>query len=212
MPFIYEKGYISQLIRMIIYLDTETTGLNPGQICQLSYVIQEGGKACAKNFFFSVDYVEYSAFAVHGFSTEILDRLSGGKGFERFIDEIENDFNCASVICAHNTSFDFQFLRKEFERCGREFMPKADFCTMKKSISACKLIRPNSGGYKYPRLNELCAYLGIADGEIQHFCKKLFGGEAGYHDARFDTTAVFLAVNKGIEEIGEFEPLKEHLL
>ncbi len=197
---------------MILYLDTETTGLNPGQICQLSYVIQEGNKARAKNFFFSVDYVERSALAVHGFSTEILGRLSGGKGFESFIDEIEKDFNNASVICAHNTSFDFKFLRKEFERSGRDFLPNADFCTMKKSVSACKLIRPNSGGYKYPRLNELCAHLGITDSEIQHFCKRLFGGEAGYHDARFDTTAVFLAVNKGIDQITDFEPLKEHLL
>ena len=197
---------------MILYLDTETTGLNPGQICQLSYVIQEGSKARGKNFFFSVDYVEYSALAVHGFSVEILERLSGGKGFEHFINEIEQDFKSAKVICAHNTSFDFKFLRREFERCRRDFEPNADFCTMKKSISACKLIRPNSGGYKYPRLNELCAHLGITDGEIQHFCKRLFGGEAGYHDARFDTTAVFLAVNKGIDVIGEFEPLKEQLL
>lgn len=197
---------------MIIYLDTETTGLNPGQICQLSYVMQEGNNVWGKNFFFAVDYVEYGALSVHGFSVEILDKLSGGKGFEKFIDEIEQDFNRAKVICTHNTAFDFKFLRKEFERCWRDFEPQSEFCTMKKSITACKLTRPNSGGYKYPKLNELCSYLGISDNDIQVVSQKIFGATANYHDARFDTTAVFLAVNKGVNVIPEFEILRGNLL
>ena len=196
---------------MIIYLDTETTGLNPGQICQLSYIMQEGKNVWGKNFFFAVDYVEYGAYKVHGFSVEILDKLSGGKGFEKFVCEIEQDFAKAKVICTHNSSFDFKFLRKEFERCGKDFLPNDEFCTMKSSISACKLIRPNSGGYKYPRLNELCDYLGITDDQIQTFSQKIFGAQAGYHDARFDTTAVFLAVNQGVDVIPAFEKLKENL-
>lgn len=196
---------------MIIYFDTETTGLAPGQICQLSYVMQDGNRVTAKNFFFAVDYVEYGAQKVHGFSVELLEKLSGGKGFEKHIEEIEKDFNSADVVCAHNVSFDVGFFRKEFERCRKEFLPKECFCTMKNSITACKLTRPNSGGYKYPRLNELCAYLGITDREIQEYSDKLFGSRAGYHDARFDTTAVFLAVNKGVNLIASFEPLKEAL-
>ena len=196
---------------MIIYLDTETTGLNPGQICQLSYIMQEGNNVWGKNLFFAVDYVEYSAYKVHGFSVDVLDRLSGGKGFEKFVCDIEQDFAKADVICAHNTAFDFKFLRKEFERCRKDFEPKAAFCTMKKSISACKLIRPNSGGYKYPRLNELCAHLGITDDQIQLFSQKIFGAQADYHDARFDTTAVFLAVNQGVNVIPDFQVLKENL-
>lgn len=196
---------------MIIYLDTETTGLHPGQICQLSYVIQDGDNVSAKNFFFAVDYVEYGALTVHGFSTQVLQELSGGKGFECFVEEIENDFKCADVICAHNVSFDFMFLRREFERCRKDFEPNASFCTMKNSVTACKLTRPNSGGYKYPKLNELCAYLGISDSDIKNCSDKLFGAKAGYHDARFDTTAVYLAVNKGVDIIDSFLPLKEAL-
>ena len=104
------------MTKMIIYLDTETTGLHPGQICQLSYIIQNGNSVKGKNFFFAVDYVEYGAYMVHGFSKDKLEQLSNGKGFECFIDEIEQDFLSADLVCSHNTAFDFGFLRKEFER------------------------------------------------------------------------------------------------
>ena len=57
---------------MILYFDTETTGVRPGQICQLSYIIQDTSGVSAKNFFFSVDYVEQGASAVHGFSVQKL--------------------------------------------------------------------------------------------------------------------------------------------
>lgn len=196
---------------MIIFLDTETTGLNPGQICQLSYVIQEGKKITPKNFFFSVDYVEYGALAVHGFSKEKLQVLSNGKGFECFVEEIEKDFLSADVLCAHNTAFDFKFLRREFERCRKDFVINDQFCTMKSSVTACKLIRPNSGGYKYPKLNELCAFLGITDFEIQKNVNEIYGASAGYHDARFDTIALYLAFNKGISHIESFAKIKDKL-
>ncbi|MBR2870402.1 MAG: 3'-5' exonuclease [Clostridia bacterium] len=196
---------------MTIFLDTETTGLNPGQICQLSYIIQDGQIVQGKNFFFSVDYVEYGALAVHGFSKERLEILSGGKGFECFIDQIEQDFLSADLVCAHNTAFDFKFLRREFERCRKDFMVNAEFCTMKNSVTTCKLIRPNSGGYKYPRLNELCVFLGITDNDIQENSRKIFGESAGYHDARFDTVALYLAFNTGVLSIENFAKFKDKL-
>ena len=64
---------------MIIYLDTETTGLCPGNICQLSYVLQTEKEVKAKNFYFAVDNVEYGAYSVHGLSPEILYKLSNGR-------------------------------------------------------------------------------------------------------------------------------------
>ena len=197
---------------MIIYLDTETTGLRPGNICQLSYIIQEKDKARAKNFFFQVDFVEYSAFLVHGFSVEKLKTLSGGKRFNDYLEEIELDFNLADYIVCHNTSFDFMFLRAEFEKCGVCFAPNNEFCTMKKSTSACKLTRAKGVGFKYPKLSELVSFLGITDKEILSTAKKLFGSQCGYHDARFDTCAVYLAVNKGIDKIEQFEILRQYII
>ena len=199
------------MTKMIIYLDTETTGLHPGQICQLSYIIQNGNSVKGKNFFFAVDYVEYGAYMVHGFSKDKLEQLSNGKGFECFIDEIEQDFLSADLVCSHNTAFDFGFLRKEFERMGKIFTVNADFCTMKQSVGACKLPRPNSKGYKYPKLNELCDFLRISNQDIQNSSQTIFSAKTGFHDARFDTVAVYLAFNKGVNVIQEFAPFKELL-
>ncbi len=196
---------------MVIYLDTETTGLRPGNICQLSYVIQRGTAIKSKNFFFTVDYVEYGALSVHGFSVPLLKSLSGGKRFADFIDEIEEDFEVADLIVAHNSSFDFGFLRAEFERVDRFFNSEKGFCTMKNSISFCKLSRSNHARYKYPRLSELCACLGICDAEILKFARQTFGVDCGYHDARFDTSALFLASNKGINCVESFKKIKEFI-
>ena len=194
---------------MIIYFDTETTGLYPGQICQLSYLMQDNDKTIAKNFFFSVDNVEYSAFLVHGFSKEKLEALSFGKRFLDHFLEIKNDFEKADVIIAHNTSFDFSFMRKEYERLNQTFFVKKEFCSMKKFTPICKLPRRSGVGYKYPKLNELCSFLGVSENEIHKTVSTLFDSNSAFHDARFDTSALYLAVNKGFtkeyfKELTEF--------
>ena len=195
---------------MILYFDTETTGLKPGQICQLSYVMQEGDALSSRNMFFTVDNMEYGAYMVHGFSMEKLKILSGGKRFEDFIDVIERDFTSADAVVSHNTAFDFMFMRAEFERLGRVFKVKNEFCSMKKATPLCKLKRSRGEGYKYPKLNELCSHLGVSDSKILNISEKIFGHKAGFHDARFDTTAVLLAVNAGID-LDEFEEVKRFL-
>lgn len=196
---------------MIIYLDTETTSLHPGQVCQLSYIIQDGKSESAKNFFFTVDSVDFSAFMVHGFSAEKLVKLSNGKRFLDHADEIEKDFNRADVLVCHNTAFDFMFMRAEFERVGKIFCAKNEFCSMKKSTPICKLLRSNGKAYKYPKLAELCKYFDIEDWQIKNKSEKLFGSRADYHDARFDTTALYLAVNEGLKCEKEFDCLKKWL-
>lgn len=196
---------------MILYFDTETTGLYPGQICQLSYVMQTKNSISAKNFFFTVDSMEYGAFMVHGFSIEKLNKLSNGKRFEHHFNEIEKDFLSASVLVSHNTAFDFSFMRNEFERLGETFFVKDEFCTMKNATPVCKILRSNGKSYKYPKLSELTCFLGISDQEILNTAKRLFGAQTGYHDARFDTSAVYLISNTAFDKYKEFAILKEYL-
>ena len=195
---------------MIIFFDTETSGLYPGQICQLSYIMQTKEKVLAKNFFFSVENVEPSALAVHGFSVQKLKELSMGKGFCDFFDEIRADFEKADLICAHNTSFDFSFMRKEYERLGQTFYIKNEFCSMRKSTPICKLLRKSGSGYKYPKLSELCEFLSISDDDISMQANALFNAQSSFHDARFDTSALYLAVNKCIK-LDYFKDLKDYL-
>ena len=195
---------------MVLYFDTETTGLRPGQICQLSYVMQDGDSLSSRNIFFTVDNMEYGAYMVHGFSKEKLQVLSGGKRFENFIDVIEQDFLSADAVVSHNTAFDFMFMRAEFERLGKIFKVKNEFCSMKKATPFCKLKRSRGDGYKYPKLNELCGCLGISNSNILSASEKIFGNKTGFHDARFDTTAVLLAINAGVE-YDEFKDIRRFL-
>ncbi len=102
------------------------------------------------------------------------------------------------------------FLRAEFDRCNMILPVKNQFCSMKNSTSICKL-KGRREGYKYPKLSELVQHYGISDVEIKLTSKQLFGDESGYHDARFDTTAVYLAINYGIDNPQEFAKLKEYL-
>lgn len=185
---------------MILFFDTETTGLKPGKICQLSYLMQSDKGTLAKNFFFSVPFVEYSAYMVHGFSVDKLKVLSGGKVFSESIEEIQNDFYSADLIIAHNVDFDLSFLNREFSLVGKTFTYKKSFCSMKETTEICQIPRKNGCGYKYPKLMELCSYFGVSDVEILKDVNRLFGVNGGYHDARFDTTALYLAVNKGMED------------
>lgn len=184
---------------MILYLDTETTGLYPGNICQLSYIMQDSFGVKAKNFYFSVDYIESGAQAVHGLSVEKLCLLSDGKRFLDHAEEIQKDLAEAQLVVSHNTSFDFMFLRAEFERAGIDFYVKDSFCSMKKTTAICKLKRTNSTGYKYPKLSELTAHFGIDDSEILSKTKTIFGADCGFHDSRFDTVAVYLSLNRAQE-------------
>ena len=195
---------------MVLYFDTETTSLYPGKICQLSYVIQNGREERGKNFFFSVPHVDYGAYIVHGFSVERLKVLSNGKTFKDYIDEIEKDFSSADVIVAHNFSFDSMFLRSEFESENRTFTFKESFCSMKKSTPVCKIPRKGGVGYKYPRLTELTDYFGISPLSIRDKTEKLFLTEVNFHDARFDTVAMYMSVNRGID-VGLYEELHKYI-
>ncbi len=196
---------------MVIYLDTETTGLRPGKICQLSYVLEDAFGIKAKNFYFKVDYIEPSASAVHGLTKEKLLILSNGRTFKDNAFEIYSDFSNAGLIISHNTSFDFSFLREEFDCVGVLFNPVNSFCSMKSAVSVCRLKRTNSNGYKYPKLSELTAFLGITDKEILLTTQTIFGSKCGYHDARFDTTAVYLACLKARQLFTEFKNINDYI-
>lgn len=184
---------------MIIYFDTETTGLTPGRIVQLSYVISNGEKTTAKNFFFAVEYVPVQAVQIHGFSAEKLAVLSNGKTFSDRIDEIENDFLSADLIVAHNVNFDIGFMQAEFAYQDRIFKYKQAFDTMKFFAPVCKLERRNHKGYKYPKLSELTEFLDIYSYDISRETMRLYGGSSSFHDARYDTAALYLSAVKGQE-------------
>ncbi|HCQ91643.1 MAG TPA: 3'-5' exonuclease [Clostridium sp.] len=187
----------------MIFFDTETTGITPGNICQLSYIVVDTGvkpaKTEGKNVFFAVEYVEPEAEEVHGFSAEDLYQLSNGKYFEDSYEEFVNDFLSADILIGHNVNFDIKFLCHELEYCDIEYAPKNVFCTMNYYKNICKFIN-NRGGIKNPKLEEVIRFLGIERSQIRDKAKELFEGSGSYHDARFDTAATYLIVTEGIKK------------
>ncbi|SHI92563.1 DNA polymerase-3 subunit epsilon [Clostridium cavendishii DSM 21758] len=187
----------------LLFFDTETTGIRPGSICQLSYILVDSSTkpqtTIGKNFFFTVDFVEAEAEKVHGFSVERLYDLSNGMYFEDTLDEFYNDFIDADFVIGHNVQFDIKFLKHELAGMGDDYNPKNTFCTMNYYKNICKLLKAN-GEYKNPKLEELVKFLNISKEKIEETSNNLFEGSGNYHDARFDTAATYLTVIEGIKQ------------
>ncbi len=198
---------------MILYFDTETTGLKPGHIIQLAYILDYGDKIVAKNFYFQVSYIEPSASFVHGITVEKLKELSKGRKFCDDIDEIENDFLSAKLLVAHNFNFDFGFMFQEFQNNSKIFRYDESLDTMKYFTPIMKLPRPSGKGIKYPKLDEFCTFSDVYPFEVNKFVNEFFDmSDKKSHDAAYDTAAMFLAVQNSREKFSEFNDfISKHL-
>lgn len=187
----------------MLFFDTETTGLRPGHICQLSYITVDTSSRPytinSNNLFFKVDYVEPSAEQIHGFSVDVLNHLSEGLTFSERYHEFLEDFLYSDIVIGHNVPFDVKFIEKEFLDCGIQYKPKKIFCTMKYYKDICKLIGRGTD-YKNPKLCEVTEFLKVDNTYIEEMSNKLFNGSGDFHDARFDTAATYLITVEGIKK------------
>ncbi|MDR0620303.1 MAG: 3'-5' exonuclease [Deltaproteobacteria bacterium] len=188
-------------MRFVVF-DTETTGFNPGSICQLSYILHDDriGLLGGRNYYFTVDYVEPGAQKIHGLSVTKLNQLSGGQTFHAHASDIAADFNSCQLLVAHNVSFDSRFIKAEFKRARVTLRTSESFCTMKELADVCQLSYSGFGN-KWPKLGELARRLSISDGEIKALASKAFGikGAFSAHDARFDSAATYLCYLSAVE-------------
>ena len=193
---------------MVIYFDTETTGLYPGRIIQLAYVIDDGQTQRGKNFYFAVDYIEPSAVNVHGITVEKLKVLSGGHTFSEYADEIYDDFASADLIVAHNVKFDLGFMNAEFSYLDRVFKYSEALDSMKYFTPIMKLKRMSHSTYKYPKLAELVEFAEVFPYDVSRATRHIFDGAyMDFHDAVFDTTALYLAVTALKDKYPELKEL-----
>ena len=198
---------------MILYFDTETTGLRPGHIIQLSYIMQERDNITAKNFYFKVGFIEPSAAAVHGITVEALEELSGGQDFYDHFEEIKADFDRADLTVSHNFNFDQCFMTAEFASLGYVYRYKEKLDTMRHFTPICKLSKPYGRGYKHPKLGELATFCDVYPFEVVKAVERLFGkNEAKAHDATFDTASMYLSVINYTERDEEFKAYIESFL
>lgn len=193
LTLIYTLAIISNM--STLYFDTETTGIDENsQICQLSYIIEDGEILSCKNFFFEVDSMNEISLSIHKLSLEMLKLLSKGKRFGDCAEEIYNDFDNADLLVAHNIGFDIKMLKMEFARLNIDINFTNLFCSMKSMITYCKLPKRIGQGYKQPKLIELVDKYVQDKSQIENLAKKLFNINANYHDARYDVCAMYSAL------------------
>lgn len=117
-----------------------------------------------------------AATAIHGITT--AQALAEGLSLADVLTEIADAVTAVATLAGHNLPFDEAVLSAEYHRAGQPvpFTPQhTRLDTMRLSTNLVKLVGPR-GGYKWPKLNELHAWL--------------FGQDfAGAHGAAADTAA-----------------------
>ncbi len=181
-------------MRALIF-DVEANGTPQPQVCQLAYLISDGARLEARNFFFRVSAMNPHAYKVHHLSMKALDKLSGGRTFADHAREICRDFYWAEVYIGHGVSGDMDYLRREFERLALALPERRRFCTMRHFTGRCGGELPG-GKPKPPSLSELWTHYGLTEPEIAAFAAQTFGAGAAAHDARFDAAATYLALRR----------------
>lgn len=191
----------------IVYLDTETSGLRPGQITQLAYVMSENGNLVYRfNQYYTVDFIETDAARVTGLNVDILKTLSEGARFSTTSDIVLTDLSNKLVV-GHNIAFDEKFVSAEFARLGKSFFFTKTFDTMHRLANIIKLpSRRKNAAYKNPKLAEAMEYMGITQDQVTKLTTEVFGqDDRCAHDARFDCIATYMvcevAKQKGIFDL-----------
>jgi DNA polymerase-3 subunit epsilon len=154
---------------MYLIFDTETTGLpasykepvsnvdNWPRIVQLAWETYDsrGQKTSAWSSVIRPDGFRIPADAekIHGISTR--DALRTGIAVAKALDEFVEALGGASVVVAHNLSYDGSVLGAELYRLGKRhaFRGKTHVCTKETSTDFCGI--PGARGFKWPTLNEL---------------------------------------------------------
>ena len=184
-----------------LFVDTETTGTDSkaGHVVQIAWILtDENGSALeeASHIIKPNGYsIPWGAARIHGITTERA--LESGKPIDWALSRLTTAASRASVLVAHNLTFDYGFLCTEYSRCGlpNPLADKVHVCTMRSTTDWCGLPFPSGRrGKKWPKLAELY--------------QKLFNETLnGAHDALVDARAVrkcyFTLVDRGILEDGE---------
>lgn len=143
---------------MICILDSETTGkLDPlHRIIELSMrLVNFETEEEIKNILWRFNpqrNIDAKAFEVHGIS---LEELKTKPTIDKHLHEIAKVLKQCALVVAHNgDSFDFLFLKMEFERNNVEFPEIKTFDTMVNGTFATDL-------GKAPSLSELCWCLDV---------------------------------------------------
>ena len=152
-----------------VVFDTETTGLEPGHLLQLAFVVAradghvlERYRTYIKRRFWKPGRL--GAHHVHGITRR---DLRSGVHMSEALTALERA--CVSGIpVAHNAAFDLTFLRREAERVGRTLSIGTTLCTLRlsRSLDPSRSRRHKLGNLvEHYGLNEIPNHDALADAE-----------------------------------------------
>lgn len=179
-------------------LDTETNSLikqnipESGLPVQVSIILTDLEFTPVKsiNVFIKQNYLDPGAVAVHGLTSDVLEKYGALEPSEAWDFIFSDEIDWSKVVgIAHNSSFDHKILDRFSEQCGR-YNPIAEY------FDTLSYFRKNKDkNRKNNKLETITQYLGGDNGKIEKLTDLIYNGSAGYHDARFDTSALLYVVN-----------------
>jgi DNA polymerase-3 subunit epsilon len=142
------------LINPYCVLDTETTGLNNAQACQIAYVKSDGTQY--KSLVKPTIPIEKEATAVHGISNEDVENAPD-------ITEIQRFLPLYNLFVAYNAPFDLKVLQQSFLAHGLVY--NDDYNNVYDAMQIYSAYKGDwddyRGNYKWYKLGVACEQCGI---------------------------------------------------
>lgn len=116
----------------LVFVDIETNGLNHvrGRVIEVAAIRVEDGKIVRK-FNSLIDPETELPYFITNLTGITTNDVRGAPTFNQIADELHEVIDGA-IFVAHNVRFDYSFLKQEFKRLNRPFLPK-QLCTVKLS-------------------------------------------------------------------------------
>lgn len=116
----------------LVFVDIETNGLNHvrGRVIEVAAIRVENGEV-VKTFNSLIDPETELPYFITNLTGITSGDLNGAPTFSQIADDL-HDVLDGAVFVAHNVRFDYSFLKQEYKRLGRNFLPK-QLCTVKLS-------------------------------------------------------------------------------
>ncbi len=173
---------------MNLFLDTESNGMKPEQVCQLAVLAENAGVLTGYNWFWPVSCMNPYALKKHGFSRRKLLQLADGRTFT------DDEADVAALlrtgrIYGHNISSDMHALRM----MGLDTRNLPTFDTMA-HFSRCVGALGRDGKPKKASLSETAAHYGVTGADVEGICREIFRTRGHAHDARFDAAMTYLII------------------
>lgn len=116
----------------MVFVDLETTGLSHlrGRVIEVAAIRVEQGRI-VRSFSTLIDPEMELPQYITGLTGIAASDLKGAPTFAQIADELA-DILDGAIFVAHNVRFDYSFLKQEYKRIGRPFLPR-QLCTMRLS-------------------------------------------------------------------------------